>query len=230
MITLTKVEKKYFNKIALADVNLTLTKGKIIGLVGENGSGKSTTLKLIAGLAYPTKGHIEVLGQKVTRQIASSVSYLSELDTYYSFYTIEQTIAFYASQFQDFNTEKAFQMCEFLNIDKSKKWKHLSKGNRGRVKIVLSLAREVPIILMDEPLSGLDPLVRDSIVKSLLTFVDLEKQLVIITSHEILELESILDEVIAIKNGAIIGHEQVEDLREIQQKNIVEWMKDLYNS
>ncbi|MGM7703043.1 ABC transporter ATP-binding protein [Pseudalkalibacillus sp. Hm43] len=228
MIQLNNVTKKYLSKVALQDVNLELEKGKIIGLIGENGSGKSTTMKLIAGLTQPSKGSVTVNGVVATRRIASQVSYLSELDEYYGFYNVGQTIDFFASQFEDFNMEKAEEVRTFMKLDRNAKLKHLSKGNRGRLKIVLTLAREVPVILMDEPLSGLDPMVRDSIVKGLISFIDLEKQLVLITTHEIRELEMVLDEVIAIKDGDIIGHHNVEQLRIDNGLSIVEWMTKVY--
>ncbi|MED4161774.1 ATP-binding cassette domain-containing protein [Halalkalibacterium halodurans] len=230
MISFQQVTKKYRQKAALQEVNLELTRGKITGLVGENGSGKSTTLKLIAGLIYPTKGEVLVNGNKVSRRIASSVSYLSELDEYYRFYNVEQTIEFYASQFPDFDPKKAYEILTFMKLDPESKLKQLSKGNRGRLKIVLSLARNVPVILMDEPLSGLDPMVRQSIVKGLISFIDLERQLVLITTHEVREVENILDEVIAIKEGKIIGHHNVEQLREEENLSIVDWMTKVYES
>ncbi|MEI3598979.1 MULTISPECIES: ABC transporter ATP-binding protein [unclassified Oceanobacillus] len=228
MISFQQVTKKYRQKVALDKVNLKLTKGKIIGLVGENGSGKSTMLKLIAGLTYPTKGEVLINEKTVNRRSASIVSYLSELDEYYRFYNVEKTIEFYASQFSDFDLKKANEILTFMKLNPESKLKELSKGNRGRLKIVLSLARNAPIIIMDEPLSGLDPMVRQSIVKGLLSFVDLKKQLVLITTHEIQDLENILDEVIAIKDGTIIGHHNVEQLREEQNLGIVEWMTTIY--
>lgn len=228
MIKLNQVTKKFITKVALDDVNLELTKGKIVGLVGENGSGKSTTLKLIAGLIQPSKGSVTVNGVRVDRRIAKQVSYLSESDEYYGFYNVDQTIDFYASQFPDLNREKAEEIRTFMKLDPNAKLKNLSKGNRGRLKMVLTLAREVPVILMDEPLSGLDPMVRDSIVKGLIEFIDLENQIVLITTHEINEIETILDEVIAIKDGHIIGHHNVELLRSEQNMGIVEWMTKIY--
>ncbi|WP_077305336.1 ABC transporter ATP-binding protein [Terribacillus halophilus] len=228
MIEFKNVTKRYMTKTALRDVCLKLDKGKIIGLVGLNGAGKSTTMKLIAGLVTPTKGSIEIDGSKVTRRIASKVSYLSELDEYYSFYTVQQTIDFFASQFADFNKDKAEEIRAYMNLDANTKVKHLSKGNRGRLKIILTLSREVPVLLMDEPLSGLDPLVRDSIVKGLITFVDTEKQTVLLSTHQIMEVEMILDEVLAIKDGEIVDHRNVEDLRYDEQQGILEWMSAIY--
>lgn len=229
MIKLAGVTKKYGSKKALDQVDLELTTGKLIGLVGENGSGKSTTLKLIAGLNYPSSGEIRVNGEIVTRRIAESVSYLSELDEYYRFFTVKKAIEFQASQFKDFDLEKAYEIMKFMKLNPDDKLKHLSKGNRGRVKIILSLARNVPVILMDEPFSGLDPMVRNSIVKGLISFIDLEKQIVLITTHEIKEVENILDEVVAIKAGRIIGHHNVEELREEKQMSIVDWMTEVYD-
>jgi ABC-2 type transport system ATP-binding protein len=228
MIRLKQVKKRYLNKTALRGIDLELVPGKIYGLIGANGSGKSTTMKLIAGLIQPTSGHVFVNDQPVDRRIAKVVSYLSELDEFYGFYTVEETIDFYASQFSDFNRKKADAIREYMKLDPNSKVKHLSKGNRGRLKIVLTLAREAPVILMDEPLSGLDPMVRDSIVKGLISFIDLEHQVVIITTHEIKEVEAILDEIIVIKNGKILAQENVEDIRVKEKITIVEWMTKLY--
>jgi ABC-2 type transport system ATP-binding protein len=228
VIQLTDVSKKYIKQAALKNIAFTLPIGKIIGIVGENGSGKSTLLKLIAGLALPTSGQITVNGETANRRISRIVSYLSELDAFYSMFTVKEAIDFQSSQFTDFNRSKAEEIMRYLQLDPDKKIKHLSKGNRGRLKILLTLARGVPYILMDEPLSGLDPMVRDSIVKGLITFVDLESQTLVMTTHEINEIESILDSFIAIKDGSIINMLDVEKLRETEGLGITEWMKKTY--
>lgn len=201
--------------------------GKIYGLLGPNGSGKSTTLKMITGLVYPNKGTVTVLGEEASRRISRKVSYLTELDMFYDSFTVDKMIAFYQSQFPDFNLEKANQLLKVMNLAGNKKIKQLSKGNRGRLKLILTLARETPIVLLDEPFSGLDALVRDSIVKSLLTYINFEEQTVIIATHEIAEIEPIMDEVIAIYKGHIIGHENVEQLREEQGCSVIEWFKSI---
>lgn len=228
MITFENVSKRYLTKRALSDVNITIPEGKLIGLVGSNGSGKSTFMKMIAGLVGPTEGNVTIDEVPVTRRTADKVAYLSELDEYYSFYSVKETISFFASQFADFKTEKAYEILDFMEVDREQKVKHLSKGNRGRVKIALTLARDVPIILMDEPLSGLDPMVRDSIVKGLLSFIDLEKQTVIITTHEVAEIEPLLEMVIAIRNGKVLALEDVETIRERDGMRIVDWLKKQY--
>ncbi|SDH74513.1 ABC-2 type transport system ATP-binding protein [Alteribacillus persepolensis] len=229
MISVNQVSKRYGTKTALQDVSIDLPPGGITGLVGENGSGKSTLLKTLAGLVRPSRGSVQIDGTRVTRRIASKVAYLSELDAYYSFYTVGDMVNFQASQFRDFNREKAQEMLAFMNLDPSVKLKTLSKGNRGRVKIVLTLSRDAPVILMDEPLSGLDPMVRESIVKSLISFIDVDKQTVIITTHEIKEMEALFDRVIAIKGGRILDVADTEDIRDRQGLSVVEWMTQHYS-
>lgn len=228
MIQFEEVTKRYLGKLALDRVSLQFTPGKIIGIVGENGSGKSTTLKLAAGLSQPTKGKVTIDGEEVTRRTADKIAFLSELDTYYPFYTVAETIDFTATQFADFDREKAQEILEFMNIPPEQKVKHLSKGNRGRLKMILTLARAAPILLMDEPLSGLDPMVREAIVKSLISFIDVENQTVVLTTHEINEVEPLLDEVIAVHDGKIVDRTDVEDLREAHGISIIEWMKEIY--
>ncbi|MDN3955211.1 ABC transporter ATP-binding protein [Sporolactobacillus laevolacticus] len=228
MIQLEGVTKRYLTKKALNGISLQIEPGHIVGLIGSNGSGKSTTLKLISGLLQPTKGTVLIDGEMANRRICRKIAYLSELDAYYSFFTVKQTVDFYEQTFSDFNREKAEEMLDFMKLDRTQKVKHLSKGNRGRLKIVVTLAREVPFILMDEPLSGLDPMVRSSIIKGLISFIDLEKQTVILTTHELQEIEPLLDEVILIKNGEILDQKSVEDIRSNENLSLVDWMVEKY--
>lgn len=224
-VQLNGVTKKYGNEFALKNVSFTFTKGKIYGLLGPNGGGKSTTLKLITGLVYPTNGTVTVSNEKVTRKISDKVAYLTELDMFYDSFTIKQMVDFYHSQFPDFSLEKAHQLLQDMQLEGNKKIRKLSKGNRGRLKLVLTLARNAPVILLDEPFSGLDALVRDSIVKSLLTYINFEEQIVIIATHEIDEIEPLLDEVIAVYQGHYIDHQNVETLREEQGLSVLQWFK-----
>lgn len=225
MIELSHVSKNYGKKLALRDVSLSFKSGKIYGLVGPNGSGKSTLLKMISGLVYPNSGEVKIQNRDITRMISEKVAYLSELDLFYFGFTVKRMIAFYDSQFQDFDMSKAHALLKDMKLDPTKKIKHLSKGNRGRLKLVLTLARKAPIILLDEPFSGLDPMVREAIAKSLITYIDFEKQTVIITTHEIDEVESLLDDIIIIYEGEIINQQNVETLREEKGLSVLRWFK-----
>lgn len=228
MITFNGVTKKYGRDVAVNDVSFQLGKGKVYGLVGPNGSGKSTTLKMIAGLVRPSSGEIRVNGLEVNRKICRFVAYLAEQDDFYPSFTASEMIAFYASQFPDFSMEKATDLVSFMNLDEEKPIKQLSKGNRGRLKLILTLARNTDVLLLDEPFSGLDPLVRESIVKGLISFLDFENQVVVIATHEINEIEPLLDEVLAIRQGKIIAREPVEQLREREGISVLGWMKQLF--
>lgn len=228
LIRMTNVSKKYMNQTALKDISLTVPIGKIIGIVGENGSGKSTLLKLMSGLSLPTSGSVTVNGETANRKTGKVVSYSSELGSFYPIFTIREAIRFQATQFADFNLAKAEEIMKLMRLDPHARIKALSKGNRGRLQIVLTLAREAPYILMDEPLSGLDPMVRESIVKGMISYVDLKSQTLIMTSHEIAELETLIDGFIALRNGSLLRMADVEELHETEALRIADWMKKTY--
>lgn len=227
VLELIKVSKRYGKNQALKNVHLSFETGKIYGLLGPNGSGKSTMLKLMTGLVFPDEGTVTLNGEQVTRKTSGESAYLTELDMFYDAFTVGETIEYVASQFADFNSEKASQLLTELRLESSQKVRSLSKGNRGRLKLVTTLARDAEVILLDEPFSGLDPMVRDSIVKSLLKYIDFENQVLIIATHEIIEIEPLLDEAIAIYYGKVIGRKSVESLREEEGLSVLQWFKQL---
>ncbi|MFV9832341.1 ABC transporter ATP-binding protein [Bacillus stercoris] len=224
-IKLEHVSKKYGRHTAVNDVSFTLSSGRIYGLIGPNGSGKSTTLKMMAGLLFPTSGFVKVDGKQATRDMVRQTAYLTELDMFYPDFTVKDMVNFYLSQFPDFQTEQAYRLLNEMQLDPDKKIKKLSKGNRGRLKIVLALARQADVILLDEPFSGLDPMVRDSIVNSLVSYIDFEQQIVVIATHEIDEIETLLDEVIILANGEKVAQREVEDIREQEGMSVLQWFK-----
>ncbi|MGK9265090.1 ABC transporter ATP-binding protein [Bacillus inaquosorum] len=224
-INLEHVSKKYGRHTAINDVSITLSSGRIYGLIGPNGSGKSTTLKMMAGLLFPTTGFVKADEKPVTRDMVRQTAYLTELDMFYPHFTVKDMLNFYQSQFSDFQTEQAYKLLNEMQLDPEKKIKKLSKGNRGRLKIVLSLARRASVILLDEPFSGLDPMVRDSIVNSLVSYIDFEQQIVVIATHEIDEIETLLDEVIILANGEKVEQRDVEDIREQEGMSVLQWFK-----
>lgn len=228
MLQLSNVSFRYMKKPILQEVSFSFPVGQIIGLVGENGSGKSTLLKVLAGLLRPTSGEVLLNGMPVTRRSADKIAYLPDIDLFFDYYTGEQLFQHYASQFEDFSYDKACIVAEFLQVDKSVKLRQLSKGNRGRMKMAATLGREVPFYLMDEPFSGLDPIVREQLIKGLIQFTDFEHQTILLSTHELYEVEPILDQIILLQNGSIIAHEEVETIRDVSNKDAVQWMKAYY--
>lgn len=228
MLQLSNVSFRYMKKTILQDVSYSLPIGQIIGLVGENGSGKSTLLKVLAGLLLPSSGEVLLNGNPVTRRSANQIAYLPDTDLFYDFYTGEQLFQYYASQFEDFSYDKACIVAEFLQVDKKMRLSQLSKGNRGRMKMAATLGREVPFYLMDEPFAGLDPIVREQLIKGLIQFTDMEHQTILLSTHELYEVEPILDQIILLQNGSIIAHEELERIRDLTNKDAVQWMKAYY--
>ncbi|OIJ12777.1 spermidine/putrescine ABC transporter ATP-binding protein [Anaerobacillus arseniciselenatis] len=227
IINFDRVSKRYGLTSALKNVSFQIPSGGIIGLVGSNGSGKSTLLKLMAGLLKGSSGEIVVCGEAVNRLIAKKVAFLAEVDSLYDFYTVKETITFSTKVFPDFDEQKAYQIVDALEVELHKKIGTLSKGNRARVKIAIALSRNVPLLIMDEPLSGLDPLVREDIIKMIAKYVEMENQTLIISTHEVTEIEPLLDHVLLVQSGEIVLSERVEDLREKRGQSVLDAMKEV---
>lgn len=228
MIELKAITKKYNNRCALDGVTLTIPQGKVIGLVGENGSGKTTLLKLMAGLLTPGSGEAMFNGQPITRKVAANIAYMPDADLFYPYFKVGQLFDFFDSQFEDFDLIKAKEIAQFLNISLDEKIKNMSKGNRGRVKIAVTLGREAMYYLLDEPFSGLDPMVRDDIAKGLIRFTDSERQTVFMSTHELKEVEPLLDEIVVLRDGRILAHEAVDEIRDNYGKDATSWMVSLF--
>lgn len=230
MIELQTVSKRYGFKHALNGVTLALPKGKIIGLVGENGSGKTTVLKLMAGLLSPNAGVVALDGKTITRRVAAKIAYMPDTDLFYPYFTAGQLFEFYDSQFEDFQLKKAKEIADFLKISLDVKISTLSKGNRGRVKIAATLGREADYYLLDEPFSGLDPMVREDISTGLIRFTDTERQTVLMSTHEIKEVEPLLDELIVLKDGRILAYKEIDEIRDVYGMDATSWLVSLFRA
>ncbi|MEN0588549.1 ABC transporter ATP-binding protein [Kurthia gibsonii] len=228
MINVKKVCYKHRNRPVLNDVSFQIPIGKVIGIAGENGAGKSTLLRLLAGIKNPDDGTITLDHQPLTHRTCSRFAYLPDTDDFYSYLTGVQLFQFYETQFEDFNFLKALEVADFLDINIEQKIKTLSKGQRGRLKMAATLGRETTYYFMDEPFSGLDPMVRDSLIKGLIRFTDAETQTIVLSTHELYEVEPILDALLLLKNGEIISYHSLETIREEWQQDAVSWMKKQY--
>lgn len=228
--TLENVSKRYAGRWALRNVSLDLAQGEVIGIIGPNASGKSTLLKLMAGLAYPSQGWVRVAGVPASRRIARMVAYTSEQDTLYPFFTVWESLQFHRRQFTDLDVEKASGLMAFMGLNLYDRVRELSRGDRERLKVVLALARRVPLLLMDEPLAPLDPLLRQALIQGILSFVDLEQQTVVIATHQVAEVELLLDRVVLLSEGCVRAVEPVEDIREERGQSLVQWMREVMSA
>ncbi len=213
MIELNGIHKRYLGKHALKGIDLNIRKGTIVGLLGPNGSGKSTLLKMIAGLIYPTYGSILVNGRKPDVHNKRHVAYLPELDNLYGWMSVQETLRFLSGFYPDWQHEKASEMMDTMELAPNQKVRSLSKGLRARLKLVAALSRDVPLVLLDEPFSGIDPTSRAKIIRLILHEFRSDEQTIVLSTHSIKEAEPMFDDVIFLQNGRIELFDSAENLR-----------------
>ena len=206
------LNKEFGNKKILQDINLTIPRGKIIGLLGKNGTGKSTLLKLINDLLTPTTGQILVNGKEVGIESKKIISYLPERTYLDKSMTVEKTIRYFEEFYDNFDSEKARKLLGDLELDSTQKLSKMSKGMQEKVQLVLVMSRKADLYILDEPLGGVDPATRDYILDTILTNFN-DGASVIISTHLIADIERILDEVIFIDKGKIILQSDADELR-----------------
>lgn len=207
------LKKNYGSSPALNGINLELPRGKIIGLLGPNGSGKTTLIKLACGLLVPTNGEILIDGMTPGVETKKIVAYLPERNYLPDSMTVNSMVKFMADFYSDLNTEKAYDMLSHLDIDPKKKFKALSKGNREKVQLILVMAREAKLYLLDEPIGGVDPASRDYILDTIIKNYNKEAT-VVMSTHLIADIEPVLDEFVFIRKGDMIRHSTVKSVHD----------------
>ena len=213
--------KEFDNKPILKDINLTIPRGKIIGLLGKNGTGKSTLIKLINDLLTPTSGEILINGEKPGVKSKEIISYLPERTYLDKEMTIKQVLKYFEEFYKNFDTQKAIKLLKDLNLDINTKISKMSKGMQEKLQLILVMSRNAELYILDEPLGGVDPATRDYILDTILSNFR-EGASVIISTHLISDIERILDEVIFIDNGEIILTSSADELRKKEKSSIDE--------
>lgn len=226
----TRGLSKQFQKknYALDNLSITITSGKIIGLLAPNGSGKTTLIKLINGLITPTKGEVLINGQKPGTESKKHISYLPERNYLNKRMTVEQMLAFFADFYEDFSMERANEMLANLNIDKKSVIKTLSKGTIEKVQLILVMSREAELYILDEPIAGVDPAARDYIIRTILTNYNPEAS-ILISTHLITDIENVLDEVIMLRQGKLLLQMSAEELRDREGKSIDTYFREVFS-
>lgn len=221
------VSKAFSGKLALDRVNLSVGRGKVIGLLGPNGSGKTTLIKLMNGLIRPTKGDIYIDGKKPGVYTKSIVSYLPDRTYFADWMTTRDMVNMFSEFYDDFDRYKAEKMCASLNISMGDRIKTMSKGTKEKVQLILVMSRKADLYLLDEPIAGVDPAARDYILTTIINNYN-EDGTVVISTHLISDIERILDEVIFIRDGKMVRHESVDDIKEKEGKSIDDVFKDTF--
>ena len=219
--------KRFSNTLALDNVDLEVGRGKIIGLLGPNGSGKTTLIKILNGLIKPTLGDVRIDGEEPGVHTKSIVSYLPDRTYFADWITVNDVVKLFSEFYRDFDMERALDMCAAMNIGISDRIRTMSKGTKEKVQLILVMSRKAELYLLDEPIAGVDPAARDYILTTIINNYN-EEGTVIISTHLISDIERILDEVIFIRNGKIVRHEAVDDIKEKEGKSIDEVFKDSF--
>jgi ABC-2 type transport system ATP-binding protein len=207
------LSKYYGAKRALHNVSLSLERGRIVGLLGPNGSGKSTFIKLCNNLLTPTSGTLLIGGSAPGVKTKQIVSYLPEHTYLNDWMHVEDIISFFSDFYTDFDSKKAYEMLANLRINPKDRLKTLSKGTKEKVQLILVMARQAQLYLLDEPIGGVDPAARDYILNTIISNYNPEAT-VIISTHLISDIERVLDDVIFLKDGEIAMTASVDEIRE----------------
>ena len=213
-------------KPVLNDFNLTLEPGKILGLLGPNGCGKSTFLKLVSGLLVPDSGVIEICGEPRSENSNSYISLLPERTYFDSRSRVCELIDFFADFYEDFNSEAAKKMLTDLSIPLDARLKTLSKGMKEKVQLIMVMSRNTKLYLLDEPIGGVDPASREYILNTIITNYNPEAS-IIITTHLIADVEPVLDDFAFMTwGGDIVRQGNADTVREATGKSLDELFRE----
>ncbi|KAA5806039.1 MULTISPECIES: ABC transporter ATP-binding protein [Thermoanaerobacterium] len=219
--------KNYYSKKALKGINIELEEGKILGLLGPNGSGKTTFIKIAAGILRPTSGEILIDGQEPGIYTKSIVSYLPDINYLYKWMKIRDAINFFKDFYADFDIEKSKRLLDFMMLDENDKVTSLSKGMLEKLNLTLVLSRNAKLYIFDEPLGGIDPNTREKIIDAIIDNIR-EDSSMIISTHLVRDIERLFDDVAFISDGEIILKGNAEELRMERNKSIDEIFREVY--
>lgn len=228
ILEINSLTKKYGVKTAVDNLNLILEKGKIMGLLGPNGSGKTTFIKTIVGLLHQNSGEISIDGKAPGVETKKIVSYLPDRNFLYKWMKIKDAIEVFSDFYKDFNMEKCRNLLKFMNLEESMKVKSLSKGMTEKLILTLVLSRDAQLYVLDEPIAGVDPVAREKILDAILNNFN-EGSSMIITTHLVRDIEKLFDEVAFISEGKIIEKGDAEQLRIDRGMSIDEIYRDIFS-
>lgn len=228
LIECTNLTKDYKTLRALNNLTFAIPdRGGIIGLLGPNGSGKTTFIKLLTGLLSPTEGSVKIAGYEIGPETKAIVSYLSDAHSLTDNYTVTEQLDYVEDFFTDFDRKKAEEMIEELGVERKQKIKALSKGTKEKLSLILTLSRNAKVYILDEPIAGVDPAAREYILQSILSHKK-ENATVIISTHLISEIEQYFDYVLFLKQGNVVLHGITDEIRAKENKTIDELFREVF--
>ncbi|MDN3017266.1 ABC transporter ATP-binding protein [Paenibacillus sp. BSR1-1] len=215
MIEMKEVSKKFDRFTALEKVNLSIQKGSIYGLIGSNGAGKTTLIKLLAGIYRQDSGEVTINNDPVYENISikQKIFYIPDQPYFFSQYTTKQMARFYKSCYPGWEEDRFQRLAELFEVNLNKKIHTFSKGWQRQIAFILALSSNPEILILDEPLDGLDPVVRKKVKNLLIHDVAEREMTILISSHNLRELEDICDYIGIIHKGTLLMEKELDDLK-----------------
>ena len=226
-IEISNLTKKFGDLTALDDVTVSLEQGQIVGLLGPNGSGKTTLIKILNGLLQPTSGSVTINGSAPGVETKKVVAYLPDRNALPDYMTASQLMDIYEDFFEDFDRQKAEAMVDDLGINRKQTMKKMSKGTKEKLQLCLVMARQAEVYLLDVPIGGVDPATRDYILRTIISNYN-ENAVVLISTHLIADVESVLDDVVFLKDGRVVLHEAADEIREEKGESVDKLFREVF--
>jgi len=219
--------KNYGDRTALSNFNLSLDRGQIVGLLGPNGSGKTTFIKLVNGLLTPTDGRVLINTMAPGVETKKIISYLPDRTSLDEWMKVRDIVSYFDDFYENFDSGHAYEMLKHLNIDPAANLRTLSKGTKEKVQLILVMSRNADLYILDEPIGGVDPAARDYILQTIISNYN-ENATVVISTHLIADIEKILDRVIFIQDGRSILNSSVDEIRTKQNKSVDSLFREVF--
>ncbi|MDM0962171.1 ABC transporter ATP-binding protein [Clostridium perfringens] len=227
MIEVVGVKKKFRRKKVLENITFNVKKGEITALLGLNGVGKSTLLKIIMGLVKQDEGEVLFNGEKLNYKTYENIAFVPDVLNTYGDMKIKDAFEYMSMMYEKWDMDKAYKMLKDFKLTDDLKINKLSKGNIARVKLILGFARHPEYLLLDEPFSGIDIFTREKFIESLIGYMDNDIG-ILLTTHELKEVENIVDKVVFLSDGNIKIEFYVEDVRENEGLSMVEKIREVH--
>ena len=219
--------KRYGHKTALGNLSFEVLPGRLVGLLGPNGSGKTTLLKLSAGLLRPSAGQVFIGGREPGVATKTITSYLPDRMALPVEMRVDDLVNLFADFYEDFDMVKASRMLADLKLDPRQRIGTMSKGTQEKMELCLAMSRAAKLYLLDEPLGGVDPAAREYILNTILRNYN-EDAAVVISTHLVEDVERMLDEVLILKEGQLLAHRAVDELREESGMSLDEYFRHVF--
>ena len=220
--------KVYSGCRAVDGLNLELDAGRIYALLGPNGSGKSTFMKMVVGLIKPTEGKIYLDGEEISDKTRARITYMPTENYFYNYMRIKDIASFYKDFYEDFDEDRMYGLLDRMELHFDGKVRNMSTGMLAKLKVAVAMARNSRVILLDEPLNGIDIIAREQVMNTI-TGYNNEDKIIIVSSHLVDELEDVAGGAVFIKNGRVVMAGNTEDIRSYNDnKSLVDLYKEIY--